>query len=43
MDDFDKIGNCKMNFKGSYAFIEFNDEKDAEEAIKELNGKDYGG
>ena len=35
--EFRKYGHCTLKFKGSYAFIEYDDEKDAEEAIKKLN------
>lgn len=50
-EEFDKIGPCTVNFKvncfshvqGSFAFIEFKEEKDAEDAITELNNKNLGG
>jgi arginine/serine-rich splicing factor 7 len=53
-EQFDKFGKCTFRFKvgvqffefsvqGSYAFVEYTDEKDAEEAMKDLKGKDIGG
>lgn len=50
-EEFDKIGPCTVNFKvilllmrqGSFAFVEFKEEKDAEDAINELNNKSLGG
>eukprot|EP00347_Sterkiella_histriomuscorum_P014082 403362231 len=42
-EEFDKIGPCTINFKGSFAFIEYKEERDGEEAINELNNKDFGG
>jgi RNA recognition motif-containing protein len=41
--EFERMGPCTVNFKGSFAFVEFKDEKDAEEAINSLNSKDIGG
>ena len=41
--EFERMGPCTVNFKGSFAFVEFKDEKDAEEAINSLNSKDFGG
>ena len=40
---FSDHGQCRINFKGSYAFAEFDSEKDAEGAIGNLQGKDIGG
>ncbi len=40
---FERCGACTVNFKGSFAFVEFKDERDAEEAINTLNQKDLGG
>ena len=40
---FEAVGPCTVNFKGSFAFVEFKDERDAEEAISRLNSKDIGG
>lgn len=40
---FERLGACTVNFKGSFAFIEYKDERDAEEAINQLNSKDMGG
>src|ERR1700733_6237884 len=42
-EEFDKIGSCTVNFKGAFAFVEFKEEKDAEDAIAELNNKNIGG
>ena len=36
-------GQCKINFKGTYAFAEFDSEKDAEEAFAHLKGKSLNG
>ena len=41
--DFKKYGHCRIKFKGSYAFIEFESEKDGEDAIKNLQSKMVGG
>ena len=30
-------------YKGSFAFVEFKDERDAEDALRDLQGKDLGG
>ncbi|CDW81439.1 serine arginine-rich splicing factor rs2z32-like isoform 1 [Stylonychia lemnae] len=38
-DQFDKF----VILKGSYAFVEFKDERDAEDAIADLNNKELGG
>jgi arginine/serine-rich splicing factor 7 len=40
---FEDIGKCKTKYKGNYAFIEYESERDAEQAIKELINKDLGG
>lgn len=52
-DEFDKFGKCTVKHKvclrtvwhskGSYGFVEYNEEKDAEQALKELNGKPMSG
>ena len=42
-DQFNKFGKCNFHFKESYAFLEYTDEKDAEEAMKDLKGKVIGG
>lgn len=36
-DVFQKYGQCDINYKGSFAFAEFKDEKEAEQAKSELN------
>lgn len=39
--EFDKYGKCKINIpKGLYAFVDYYNEKDAEEALNALNGKE---
>ena len=40
---FGEYGSCRINWKGSYAFAEFDSEKDAEEALENLQSKDMGG
>ena len=40
---FIEFGRCKLNYKGSYAFAEFDNEKDAEEAMNHLQKKNMGG
>jgi len=41
---FSKYGHLKRcDSKGSFAFVTFEESKDAEEAIKECNGKDWNG
>jgi RNA recognition motif-containing protein len=40
---FGEYGSCRINYKGSYAFAEFNAEKDAEDALERLQGKNIGG
>lgn len=52
-EEFGKIGKCQINHKvcshtvwyskGSYAFVEYVDEKEAEDAIRELNHKNISG
>lgn len=52
-EEFGKFGRCDINHKvcsptdwyskGSYAFVEFKDEKEAEDALHELKGKNMGG
>lgn len=42
--EFEKHGRCKVNIpKGLYAFVDYYNEKDAEDAMKELNGKEICG
>lgn len=39
-DYFDRMGRIRdVVHKGNYAFVEFNDERDARDAISELNGE----
>ena len=40
---FGEYGQCKINFLGKYAFAEFDAEKDAEEAQKNLNSTNLNG
>jgi RNA recognition motif-containing protein len=40
---FSEYGSCKINYKGSYAFAEFDAEKSAEDALDHLQGKNFGG
>ena len=52
-DELNKFGKCRVNFKvryelldniqGSYAFVEFDDDKEAEEALDGLQDKEMGG
>ncbi|CAG9311279.1 unnamed protein product [Blepharisma stoltei] len=41
--EFNKFGVCKINHKGGYAFIEYSNERDAEDAMFEMLGKNMGG
>ena len=40
---FNEFGRCSINYKGTYAFAEFDNEKDAEEAMNHLQKKNMGG
>jgi RNA recognition motif-containing protein len=40
---FGDYGRCKINFFGKYAFAEFDAERDAEEAVKNLMGMNLSG
>eukprot|EP00829_Urostomides_striatus_P003195 TRINITY_DN13619_c0_g1_i1.p1 TRINITY_DN13619_c0_g1~~TRINITY_DN13619_c0_g1_i1.p1 ORF type:complete len:150 (-),score=5.07 TRINITY_DN13619_c0_g1_i1:289-738(-) len=42
-DEFEKIGKCSVNHKGNYAFVEYQDPKEAEDALTQLKGKNLGG
>merc|ERR1712166_432431 len=42
-DSFNKYGKCTIKQKGSYAFIEYESDRDGEEALEKLNGQDMGG
>ncbi|MCQ2818362.1 MAG: hypothetical protein MJ252_13935 [archaeon] len=37
---FGKYGKCRINFKKNFAFAEFDEEKEAEEAMENLQGKE---
>ena len=41
--EFKNFGPCRLKFKGSYAFIEYEEERDAEEAIRSIHNKSIGG
>ena len=44
MDEFEKYGKCEISFKGgSFAFVEYDNERDAEDAMEEMQAKDMGG
>ncbi len=44
IDEFEKFGKCDISFKGgSFAFIEYDNERDAEDAMEDLQAKDMGG
>jgi RNA recognition motif-containing protein len=40
---FNEHGTCKINYKGTYAFAEFENEKDADDAYEHLQSKLLGG
>jgi len=40
---FSDFGPCKLDLKSSFAFVDYDDERDAEVAIKELYGKKVSG
>lgn len=40
---FGDFGSCRINYKGSFAFAEFENEKDAEDALENLQSKEMGG
>ena len=42
-NEFLKYGPCKINYKGAFAFAEFENEKDAEVAMQKLQKKNMGG
>jgi arginine/serine-rich splicing factor 7 len=42
-DNFNKYGKCNIKQKGSYAFIEYDDDRDAEEAKENLHDVNMGG
>jgi len=42
-EEFHRFGPCKINHRGGYAFIEYQDERDADEAKLDLHGKNMGG
>ena len=41
---FDGFGELRnVNIKGQYGFLEMDDKRDAEDAIKEVNGRSFNG
>ena len=40
---FSKYGKCKINYKGAFAFAEYEEEKDAKLAKEELQNKEING
>merc|ERR1719246_195741 len=42
-DQFNKFGKCSIKQKSSFAFIEFESERDAEDAEKALQSRNMGG
>jgi RNA recognition motif-containing protein len=40
---FADYGRCSINFKGTYAFAVYDNEKEAEEALQSLQSKNMGG
>lgn len=42
-DLFAKYGKCSMRQTRSFAFVDYEDDKSAEDAFKHLDGKDLGG
>ena len=41
--EFKSFGPCRLKFKGSYAFIEYEDERDGEQAIRSIQNKSIAG
>ncbi len=42
-DEFEKYGPCHINHKGTYAFVEYEEIRDAEEAMAHSQNKNMGG
>ena len=42
-DEFEKYGPCRINHRGSYAFVEYDEEKDAQDAMSHSQNKNLGG
>eukprot|EP01113_Clastostelium_recurvatum_P012449 TRINITY_DN1646_c0_g1_i2.p1 TRINITY_DN1646_c0_g1~~TRINITY_DN1646_c0_g1_i2.p1 ORF type:complete len:229 (-),score=21.34 TRINITY_DN1646_c0_g1_i2:73-711(-) len=40
---FDKYGRCRVDLKSGFAFVEYDDERDAEDAIRALDNTDLDG
>jgi len=40
---FSKYGKCRVSLKGSYAFVDYDEEKSAEDALENMNGVNMGG
>ena len=42
-DIFSKYGKCTINYKGAFAFAEYEDEKEAKNAKEQLHNKEFNG
>jgi RNA recognition motif-containing protein len=42
-DHFMKYGKCRFRYKTNFAFVEFINKEDAEDAMEALNGKEFAG
>lgn len=42
-DIFSKFGKCKINYKGAYAFAEYDEDKEAKAAKEQLQNKEFNG
>lgn len=40
---FKRFGDCRVDVKRGFAFIDYDDDRDAEDALKDLQGKDLNG
>ena len=41
--EFDNFGKCNVDVKGKYAFVDYDHESDAEEAMNKLSGQEFSG
>ena len=41
--EFDHFGKCNVDLKGKYAFVDYDRESDAEEAMNKLEGQEFSG